>query len=155
MRIVVLVIIILISAVLLWCMKLSRKSDTAISDVVDNLLIAGISTVFADGAIILFNNELTSMLSYSAYFFCTDLLMFYLLRFVYVSTHENIPSFLVNKIFVPMILIDAIVLFSNPFHNLAFTVYQTEIFNGIEFYRFESGPLYLYHGILAGWIVAV
>ena len=155
MRIVVLIIIILITAVLLWCMKLSRKSDTAISDVVDNLLIAGISTVFADGAIILFNNELTSMLSYSAYFFCTDLLMFYLLRFVYVSTHENIPSFLVNKIFVPMILIDAIVLFSNPFHNLAFTVYQTEIFNELEFYRFESGPLYLYHGILAGWIVAV
>ena len=155
MRIVVLIIIILITAVLLWCMRLSRKSDTAISDVVDNLLIAGISTVFADGAIILFNNELTSMLSYSAYFFCTDLLMFYLLRFVYVSTHENIPSFLVNKIFVPMIFIDAIVLFSNPFHKLAFTVYETEIFQGLEFYRFELGPLHLYHAILAGWIVIV
>lgn len=155
MRIVVLIIIILISAVLLWCMRLSRKSDTAISDVVDNLLIAGISTVFADGAIILFNSELTSMLSYSAYFFCTDLLMFYLLRFVYVSTHENIPSFLVNKIFAPMIFIDAIVLFSNPFHKLAFTVYETEIFQGLEFYRFEVGPLHLYHAILAGWIVIV
>ena len=155
MRIVVLVIIIIIAAVLVWSLRLSRKKDSAIGDVVDDLMIAGISTVFADGAILLFNNELTSMLSYSAYFFCTDLLMFYLLRFVFVSTREKIPTFLCNKIFIPMIIVDALVLFSNPIHQLAFTVYQTEIFDGLEFYRFEGGPLCLYHGILAGWIVVV
>ena len=155
MRIVVLVIIIIIAAVLVWSLRLSRKKDSAIGDVVDDLMIAGISTVFADGAILLFNNELTSMLSYSAYFFCTDLLMFYLLRFVFVSTREEIPTFLCNKIFIPMIVVDALVLFSNPIHQLAFTVYQTEIFDGLEFYRFEGGPLCLYHGILAGWIVVV
>lgn len=155
MRIVVLVIIIIIAAVLVWSLRLSRKKDSAIGDVVDDLMIAGISTVFADGAILLFNNELTSMLSYSAYFFCTDLLMFYLLRFVFVSTREEIPTFLCNKIFIPMIIVDALVLFSNPIHQLAFTVYQTEIFDGLEFYRFEGGPLCLYHGILAGWIVVV
>ncbi len=155
MRIVVLVIIIIIAAVLVWSLRLSRKKDSAIGDVVDDLMIAGISTVFADGAILLFNNELTSMLSYSAYFFCTDLLMFYLLRFVFVSTREKIPTFLCNKIFIPMIIVDALVLFTNPIHQLAFTVYQTEIFDGLEFYRFEGGPLYLYHGILAGWIVVV
>ncbi len=155
MRIVVLVIIIIIAAVLVWSLRLSRKKDSAIGDVVDDLMIAGISTVFADGAILLFNNELTSMLSYSAYFFCTDLLMFYLLRFVFVSTREEIPTFLCNKIFIPMIIVDALVLFSNPIHKLAFTVYQTEIFDGLEFYRFEGGPLCLYHGILAGWIVVV
>lgn len=155
MRIVVLVIIIIIAAVLVWSLRLSRKKDSAIGDVVDDLMIAGISTVFADGAILLFNNELTSMLSYSAYFFCTDLLMFYLLRFVFVSTREKIPTFLCNKIFIPMIIVDALVLFTNPIHQLAFTVYQTEIFDGLEFYRFEGGPLCLYHGILAGWIVVV
>ena len=155
MRIVVLVIIIIIAAVLVWSLRLSRKKDSAIGDVVDDLMIAGISTVFADGAILLFNNELTSMLSYSAYFFCTDLLMFYLLRFVFVSTREKIPTFLCNKIFIPMIIVDALVLFSNPIHQLAFTVYQTELFDGLEFYRFEGGPLCLYHGILAGWIVVV
>ncbi len=155
MRIVVLVIIIIIAAVLVWSLRLSRKKDSAIGDVVDDLMIAGISTVFADGAILLFNNELTSMLSYSAYFFCTDLLMFYLLRFVFVSTREKIPTFLCNKIFIPMIMVDALVLFSNPIHQLAFTVYQTELFDGLEFYRFEGGPLCLYHGILAGWIVVV
>lgn len=155
MRLIVIGVFALVVVAIVWCLNISKKMNTPTSNAVENLLIASLVTVFADCAIIAFDNELVANIAYSAYLLCTDFLIYYMLRFVFCYMNEERPKYLSDIVLIPALFIDGILLFSNYFHHGVFDVYQTSIFEKYSYFRFQLKPLYTIHAVIVYSMVLV
>ena len=148
MRYVAGVSVIIISFILIFSLRLSKQVNSKLSNAVDDLLIAVLSVVLADATIIFFNDAIISNLAYAGYFFCSDLLLFYLMRFIFFYIDKERPKFLGNAVIVPAIALDLALLVTNNFHQLMYDVYPTTLFDNLDFYRFTPNLLFIYHGVV-------
>ncbi len=155
MKIAIFIVFIAITLALLWCLNSSRKINTLTSQAIDDLLIAAIVTVIADSAVLLFNSEQISYIAYSVYLVCTDLLLYYMIRFVYRYMNEERPKYLSDFVLLPLMFFDGILMFSNYFHHKIFEVVKITIFEDYTFYRFEVKPLYVIHALVVYSMVAI
>ena len=139
------IVLTLMMIIYVYCIISVMKSDNKYKDDIRRLFGSAIMPMFANGCVVMTRHVMVARFGYTLFYVSTDVLLFFLLRFVLLYCDMPYRRIWYSRVFMAVAAIDSILIVLNPFLYHVFKVTPVDVGNNVIFYYADKGWYYHVH----------
>lgn len=143
-KLVFIILCCLSAAINLLCLICTFRKKTKLANTLGTAMIFSFLTVVAYILPLLFHNLFFTSFCHSIQFVFINLALLFLVKYIIVYVNGVRHSKIIFSVLIPLIVIDAVFLVSNPWHELDMTFYSL-VSRGDQYFNYIKHPMFYFH----------